>query len=59
VKRIKNHVIICGYGRNGSQAALDLRLHDVPLLVIENNPDNLNEIRLYLFSALGQTEDFV
>jgi len=31
VRKLNNHVIICGYGRNGSQAALDLSMHKVPL----------------------------
>ncbi len=37
VKKMKNHVIICGYGRNGKQAALRLIAHKQPFVVIDNN----------------------
>lgn len=49
VKKLSKHVIICGYGRNGSQAALDLKLHKVPFIVIENNAE--------IIEALRDTED--
>ncbi len=45
IKRLSNHVIICGYGRNGSQAAFDLSMHKVPFIVIENNPEILATLR--------------
>lgn len=45
VKKLSKHVIICGYGRNGSQAALDLRMHNVPFIVIENDPDIAESMR--------------
>jgi len=37
IAQLKNHVILCGYGRNGHQAALILRAHGVPFVVIEKN----------------------
>ncbi len=45
LKRLSNHVIICGYGRNGSQAAIDLGIHKVPFIVIENNPEIIDSLR--------------
>jgi voltage-gated potassium channel len=45
IKKLSNHVIICGYGRNGSQAAYDLAMHRVPFIVIENNTDILAGLR--------------
>ena len=45
VKKLSKHVIICGYGRNGSQAALDLKLHNVPFIVIENNAEIVESLR--------------
>jgi voltage-gated potassium channel len=45
IKRLSNHVIICGYGRNGSQAAFDLSMHRVPFIVIENNPEIITLLR--------------
>ncbi len=45
VKKLSNHVIICGFGRNGSQAAKDLKMHGVPFIVIENNLEILESLR--------------
>jgi voltage-gated potassium channel len=37
IEKLENHVIICGYGRNGRQAANLLKKHDTRFVVIENN----------------------
>jgi voltage-gated potassium channel len=37
ISRLKDHVIICGYGRNGHQAANVLRAHEIPFIVIERD----------------------
>jgi voltage-gated potassium channel len=44
INKLTNHVIICGYGRNGKQAALDLSIHKVPYIVIENSPEIIETI---------------
>jgi voltage-gated potassium channel len=41
-KKMKNHVIICGYGRNGQQAASELLAHKTDIVIIDQN----NEISL-------------
>jgi len=38
---IKNHYIICGYGRMGQAIAKEFRSRGVPFVVIENNPEQL------------------
>ena len=38
LSRMKNHVIICGFGRVGKEIAEQLRRKDVPILVIELDP---------------------
>ena len=38
-KKMENHVIICGYGRNGQQAAHELAAHDQQFIVIDQNHD--------------------
>jgi len=38
-KKMENHVIICGFGRNGQQAANELIAHSHPFLVVENKHD--------------------
>lgn len=37
IEKIENHVIICGYGRNGRQAAHILKQHDQRFVVVEQN----------------------
>lgn len=37
IGKLSNHVIICGYGRNGQQAAQTLRYHALPFIVIEKD----------------------
>lgn len=39
VKKMDNHVIICGYGRNGQQAAHELLAHKQSFVVVENRHD--------------------
>jgi voltage-gated potassium channel len=39
LEKIQNHVIICGYGRNGQQAAKTLKAHKIPYVVIEKNDE--------------------
>ena len=38
---VKDHFIICGYGRIGSIVARELRRQQVPLVVVERDPDRL------------------
>ena len=45
IEKLSDHVIICGFGRNGSQAAQDLIYHKVPFIVIENNPEIVEYLR--------------
>ncbi len=45
IDRISDHVVLCGYGRNGKQAAWELLQHNVPLVVIEKNPDIVQSMR--------------
>lgn len=39
LEKMQNHVIICGYGRNGQQAAKTLRAHKIPYVIIEKNDE--------------------
>lgn len=38
ISKLKDHIIICGLGRNGSQAARELDLENVPYVIIERDP---------------------
>ena len=45
IDRLTNHVVICGYGRNGKQATSELHGHGVPIVIIEKDPDAVQELR--------------
>ena len=40
IKSIKNHYILCGYGRIGRIISQELKASRIPLLVIDSNPDS-------------------
>jgi voltage-gated potassium channel len=44
LEKLSGHTVICGYGRNGSQAALDLAFRKVPFAVIENNQELIEKL---------------
>ena len=43
LRRMHNHVILCGYGRIGREIAEQLSAEDVPLLVVETDPERVAE----------------
>lgn len=56
IDKISDHVIICGYGRNGRQAAQVLKKHHKRFVVIENSP-TLTATLNHKFSELVITGD--
>lgn len=44
IEKLENHVIICGYGRNGRQAAHVLKKHDTRFVVIEQKKEIVTTI---------------
>jgi voltage-gated potassium channel len=41
IDALSNHVILCGLGRNGHEAATTLRQHKVPFIIIEQNEERI------------------
>jgi voltage-gated potassium channel len=41
IKKLTGHYIICGFGRIGETIVQQLKARGTPLVVVENNPDNL------------------
>ena len=41
LEKMENHVIICGYGRNGQQAAKTLKAHKIGYVIIEKNEETM------------------
>ena len=45
ITKMKNHVIVCGYGRYGREIADNLLSHKIPFIVIDNDPEKIEEIQ--------------
>ncbi len=62
IDKLSNHVIVCGYGRNGKQACEQLTSHGQNFVVIENGEAAINELREqdeFLFIEGDATRDEV
>jgi voltage-gated potassium channel len=46
ISKLKGHTIVCGFGRNGKQAISRLRSHKQNCVLIENDPELIDEIEL-------------
>jgi len=58
INKLSNHVIVCGFGRNGSRACEELQKSGEDYVLIEKDPDIENEIPDYVKWYLGDaTED--
>jgi len=54
IEKLTNHVIVCGYGRNGRQACAELLNHGETVVVIDKKEDTIERVRenqdlLYLY----------
>lgn len=45
ISTIKDHIIVCGYGRNGKQAATKLNVYEQKYLVIDKNESTLTALK--------------
>ncbi|WP_336070840.1 potassium channel protein [Mesoflavibacter sp. CH_XMU1404-2] len=45
IDALSNHIIICGYGRNGKQAATKLLAYNKPFVIIEKNKDTIDKFQ--------------
>lgn len=45
IKELHNHYIVCGYGRIGSRLAYNLDVADKPFVVVEKNPNQIEELQ--------------
>ncbi len=44
IRKMQNHVIICGFGRNGQQVMRELKAHNQPYIIIDQNVDVAKKI---------------
>lgn len=47
IDRLRNHVIVCGFGRIGTMLARDLFENDQPFVVVERDPAQLEDARAH------------
>ena len=45
IDALSNHIIICGYGRNGKQAATKLLAYNKPFVIIEKDKDIIDKFQ--------------
>ncbi|WP_178989346.1 potassium channel family protein [Winogradskyella schleiferi] len=45
IEAMTNHIIICGYGRNGKQAAKKLLAYEKPFIIIERNKEVIEKFQ--------------
>lgn len=45
INKISDHVVICGYGRNGKQVAIELHEHNVKTVIVEQNAEIAQVLR--------------
>ncbi len=57
VNSLSQHVIVCGYGRNGNQAAERLRAYKMPFVVIEKNREIIEKHEDELLFVEGDASD--
>lgn len=62
IAKLKDHVIVCGYGRNGRQATLELLEHNEKVIIVEQSLEIIEKLRdetEYLFIQGDATNDAV
>jgi voltage-gated potassium channel len=59
IKELKDHYIICGYGRMGRIICRELKSHNIRFIAIERNPDILKEEEDVLIFEGNATKDEV
>lgn len=45
IDKLEGHVILCGYGRYGKEAAMHFRKHQIPFVIIDSNPQEIENIQ--------------
>ena len=60
IDAMSNHIIICGFGRNGRQAAKKLEAYDKPYVIIERNKETIERLQEegipYIFGNANEDE---
>lgn len=63
IDSFSNHVIICGYGRNGKQAAVKLAAHNRAFVIVEKNKEMVERLEMdgapYVIGNANEDETLV
>ena len=63
ISRLSNHVILCGFGRNGRSAANLLRINKIPVVVIEKSLEQIEldsrQLEYYLVADATMDESLI
>ncbi|WP_405293107.1 potassium channel family protein [Algibacter sp. Ld11] len=63
IDAFNNHIIICGYGRNGKQAAVKLAAHNRSYVIVEKNKEMIERLELdgapYVIGNANEDETLV
>jgi voltage-gated potassium channel len=58
LKKMKDHVIVCGYGRNGSKAVMELKENKIKCVVIDNRTELSEELlKIANATVIGNASD--
>lgn len=58
IEALKNHIVICGYGRNGKQAAKKLQAYNKQFVVIEKNKEMIDRLKIdNVFFVIGNANE--
>jgi len=57
INNLRDHVIVCGYGRNGMQAAERLRVYERPFVVIERNREIIEKFENEVLFVEGDANE--
>jgi voltage-gated potassium channel len=59
IKQLQNHVIVCGFGRNGKESALVLHKNNIPFVIIDDKEmvEDFDEFEVKYFIKGDATQD--
>ncbi|MEL6812064.1 MAG: potassium channel protein [Bacteroidota bacterium] len=57
IESLENHIIVCGYGRNGKQAAQKLSAYDKPFVVVEMDEEVIERFNEEVYFVHGNAEE--
>ena len=57
INSLENHIIVCGYGRNGKQAVQKLMAYNYPFVVIEQDEEKVERFHEDILFILGNASE--